>query len=148
MQNVQVYGSVKNQYDYKPIQYHISFISNISKYVFGGHACHQRRGRNKESNGKNIILLHFPNHTVETLEHSSLDFEAPFNYYQAEAIEDDDNGRWTDDEPVEVCLAHDDDNDPEYKRKAVSFWKQGVKKYRKLSTVQHNFRLVCLLSQY
>ena len=39
-------------------------------------------------------------------------------------------------------MAHDDDIDPEYKRKAVSFWKQGVKKYRKLSTVQHNFRLM------
>ena len=76
------------------------------------------------------------------LEHSSLDFEEPFNDYLAEAIEDDDDGRWTDDEPVEVFLAHDDDIDPEYKRKAVSFWKQEVKKYPKLSTVQHNFRLV------
>ena len=56
---------------------------------------------------------------MKTLEHSSLDFEEPFN----EAIEDDGDGRWTDDEPVEVCLAHDDDIDPEYKRKAVSFWK-------------------------
>ena len=59
---------------------------------------------------------------METLEHSSLDFEEPFDDYQAEAIEDDDDdARWTDDEPVEVCLAHDDDIDPEYKRKAVSF---------------------------
>ena len=64
----------------------------------------------------------FQYHTVETLEQSSLYFEE-LNDYQAEAIEDDDIG-------------------PEYKRKAVSFWKEGVKKYRKLSTVQHNFRLV------
>ena len=79
---------------------------------------------------------------METLEHSSLDFEEPFNDYQVEAIEVDDDGRWTDDESVEVCLAHDDCIDPEDKRKAVSFWKQGVEKYRKLSTVQHNFRIV------
>ena len=40
------------------------------------------------------------------------------------------------------CLVHDDDIDPEYKCKAVLFWKQGVKNCRKWSTVQHNFRLV------
>ena len=32
-------------------------------------------------------------HTVETLEHSSLDFEEPFNDYQSEAVEDDNDGR-------------------------------------------------------
>ena len=92
----------------------------------------------KEAMEKILLDCIFQYHTVETLEHSLLDFEDPFNDYQAEAIEDDDDGRWTDDEPVDVCLAHDDDIDPEYKFKAVSFCKQGVKKYRKLSTVQHS----------
>ena len=40
---------------------------------------------------ENILLdCIFQYHTVETLEPSSLDFEEPFNDYQAEAIEDDD----------------------------------------------------------
>ena len=76
----------------------------------------------KEVIQKILLDCIFQYHTVETLKHSSLDFEEPFNDYQAEAIEDDDDGRWTDDEPLEVCLAHDDDIDPEYKRKEVSFW--------------------------
>ena len=75
----------------------------------------------KEVIPKKFLDCIFQYHTVETLEHSSLDFEGPFNDHQAEAIEDDDDGTWTDDEPVEVCLAHDDDIDPEYKRNAVSF---------------------------
>ena len=57
----------------------------------------------------------FQYHSVETLEHSSLDFKEPFNDYQAKAIQDDDDDRCTDDKPVEVCLAQDDDIDPEYK---------------------------------
>ena len=95
----------------------------------------------KEVIQKILLNCIFQYHTLETLEHSLLDFEEPLNNYQAEAIEDDD-ARWADDEPVDVCLAHDDDIYPEYKRKAVSFWNQGVKKYRKLRTAQHNFRIV------
>ena len=96
----------------------------------------------KEIIQKILLDCIFQYHTVESLEDSSFDFQELFNDYQNEAIEDDHDGRWTDDEPVKVCLAHDDDIDPEYKRKAVSFWKQGEKQYRKLSTVQQNFRLV------
>ena len=66
----------------------------------------------KELIKKILLDCIFQYHTVETLEHYSLDFEEPFNDYQAEAIEDDDDGRWTDYEPAEVYLAHDDDINP------------------------------------
>ena len=94
----------------------------------------------KEVFGKMLLNCSFQYHALKAAEHSSLDFEEPVNEYEAEEIEDD-NSKWTDDEPVEICLGHDKDIELEYKRKAVAFWKIGVRKYSELSTVQHDFKL-------